>query len=86
MFSDIEKENDDKTNEKDQGKQSSPFDKKAAKWNIRSIWIQTGICFPDVNISKVDSQKKKEDEDKQTKSFIHKIKKFNMKPREICDY
>ena len=31
MFSDIEKENDDKTNEEDQGKQSSPFDKKAAK-------------------------------------------------------
>ncbi len=31
MFSDIEKENDDKPNEEDQGKQSSPFDKKAAK-------------------------------------------------------
>lgn len=88
MFSDIEKENDDKTNEEDHGKHSSPFDEIRKQLNeiLGPSGSKLGFAFPAVNVSKVDSQKSKEDEDKQTKSFIRKIKKFNMKPREIRDY
>ena len=72
MFSDIEKENDDKTNEEDHGKHSSPFDEIRKQLNeiLGPSGSKLGFAFPAVNVSKVDSQKSKEDEDKQTKSFI----------------
>lgn len=86
MFFDFDKITDDKNDSGD--KPSNPFDelKKQFKNILGSSGAGIGLVMPSSGQSAQQDKKAVDQEEKATKQFIRKIKKFSMKPRDIMDY
>lgn len=86
MFFDFDKITDDKNDS--ENKPSNPFDelKKQFKNILGSSGAGIGLVMPSSGQSAQQDKKTVDQEEKATKQFIRKIKRFSMKPRDIMDY